>query len=83
MQARNARARREFLYRKALEGKDREEYERRQKLKRLIENGDKIPKDLRADEAQMRREMALVGSKEVSSFLFLFFFFFSFLFSGE
>lgn len=60
---RNARERKEFLYRKSLENKDREEYERKQKLKRLIENGSKIPKELKHEEAALRREMDLLGSK--------------------
>merc|ERR1711991_846469 len=46
---RNARERKEFLYRKSLENKDREEYERKQKLKH--------------EEAALRREMDLLGSK--------------------
>jgi U3 small nucleolar ribonucleoprotein protein IMP4 len=65
MQARrNARARKEFLYRKSLEGRDREEYERRQKLKRQIELGEKIPKEMRGEEKALRREMAIAGGQE-------------------
>ncbi len=62
---RNARQRKEFLFRKSvsasrigigrtlteaknqLEGKDREQYEKKQRLKRAIENGDAVPKELR------------------------------------
>ncbi len=37
MLRRNARLRREYLYRKSLEGKDREEYERKLKIRRALE----------------------------------------------
>jgi len=60
---RNARERKEFLYRKSLQEKDRAEYERKMKMKRLIENGDKIPKELKHEEAEVRREMAMLGKR--------------------
>lgn len=44
--------------------KEKEEYERRMKLKRAIEAGDKIPKQFKAEELTLRREMQLYG-KEV------------------
>lgn len=34
---RNARLRREYLYRKSLEGKERDEYERKRKIKQALE----------------------------------------------
>ena len=34
---RNARLRREYLYRKSLEGKEREEYERKRKIRQALE----------------------------------------------
>ena len=60
---RNARLRREFLYQKSLEGKDKEEFEKKQKLKRALEAGDKIPKELRGEAKALTREMEIEGSK--------------------
>ena len=37
MLRRNARLRREYLYRKSLEGKEREEYERKRKIREALE----------------------------------------------
>jgi len=36
---RNARLRREYLYRKSLEGKEREEYERKRKVREALDGG--------------------------------------------
>lgn len=36
---RNARLRREYLYRKSLEGKEREEYERKRKIREALDGG--------------------------------------------
>jgi len=44
---RNARLRREFLYRKSLEGPERAEYERKARLKAALDAGAPIPSDLR------------------------------------
>lgn len=52
------------------QGKEKEEYERRQKLKRAIVAGDKIPKNLKSEENALRREMQLYG-KEVRSLIFV------------
>ena len=43
MLRRNARLRREYLYRKNLEGKDREEYERKLKIRRALEGDKSFP----------------------------------------
>jgi len=37
MQRRNARMRKEYLYRKSLEGNDKEQYEKKRKLREAIE----------------------------------------------
>ena len=37
MLRRNARLRREYLYRKSLEGKEREEYERKRKIREALD----------------------------------------------
>ena len=44
MLRRNARLRREYLYRKSLEGKDREEYERKLKIRRALEGQNALSK---------------------------------------
>jgi len=44
---RNARLRREYLYRKSLEGKEKEVYEQKRKIKKALEEGKPIPTELR------------------------------------
>jgi U3 small nucleolar ribonucleoprotein protein IMP4 len=51
---RNARLRREYLYRKNLEGKERATYERKKKIKECLANGTPIPTELRDDEEHLR-----------------------------
>ena len=52
---RNQRLRREYLYRKSLEGKERAIYERKQQVKEALREGKAIPTELRKEEAQLRR----------------------------
>ncbi|CAK0780418.1 hypothetical protein CVIRNUC_005047 [Coccomyxa viridis] len=59
MLRRNARLRREYLYRKNLEGKDREEYERKLKIRRALEEGKPIPTELRREEQALRHNIEL------------------------
>ncbi|CAD7704057.1 unnamed protein product [Ostreobium quekettii] len=49
MLRRNARLRKEYLYRKSLEGKEREEYEKKRKIRKALEEGKPLPTELRAD----------------------------------
>ncbi|CAL8468897.1 g8438 [Coccomyxa elongata] len=56
---RNARLRREYLYRKSLEGKERDEYERKRKIRTALEEGKPIPNELRKEEQALRREIEL------------------------
>ncbi|KAK9828571.1 hypothetical protein WJX72_000814 [[Myrmecia] bisecta] len=56
---RNARLRREYLYRKSLEGKEREAYERKRKIKQALEEGKPIPNELRKVEAGLRHDIEL------------------------
>ncbi|CAG9467041.1 unnamed protein product [Pedinophyceae sp. YPF-701] len=56
---RNARLRREYLYRKSLEGKERELYEKKRKIRQALEDGKPIPTELRREEAALRREVEL------------------------
>ena len=54
---RNVRLRREYLYRKGLEGKERAIYERKQLLKRALESGKSIATEIRSDLPTLKREM--------------------------
>ncbi|KAK9915490.1 hypothetical protein WJX75_009940 [Coccomyxa subellipsoidea] len=56
---RNARLRREYLYRKSLEGKERDEYERKRKIRTALEEGKPIPNELRKEEQALRRQVEL------------------------
>ncbi|KAI9034397.1 anticodon-binding protein [Hyaloraphidium curvatum] len=54
---RQVRQRREFLYRKALEDKDRQIYDRKQKLKQALQEGKKLPPELRREGAALQKEL--------------------------
>lgn len=54
---RNVRLRREYLYRKGLEGKERALYDHKQQLKEAIRSGKAIPTELRSAEKSLRHEM--------------------------
>ncbi|KAI8915168.1 hypothetical protein PhCBS80983_g04584 [Powellomyces hirtus] len=54
---RQTRLRREYLYRKALETKDRQIYERKQELKEALESGKPIPGELRKDADALRKDL--------------------------
>lgn len=56
---RTARLRKEFVYRKSLEGKERELYEKKRKIRQCLEEGKVIPTELRNSEASLRTEIAL------------------------
>ncbi|XP_058225923.1 uncharacterized protein LOC131334733 isoform X2 [Rhododendron vialii] len=59
MLRRNVRLRREYIYRKSLEGKERLLYEKKRKIKEALEEGKPIPTELRNEEAELRREIDL------------------------
>lgn len=59
MLRRNIRLRREYLYRKSLEGKEREYYEKKRKIREALEEGKPIPTELRNEEAALRNEIDL------------------------
>ncbi|KAJ4978332.1 hypothetical protein NE237_009112 [Protea cynaroides] len=59
MLRRNIRLRREYLYRKSLEGKERLLYEKKRKIKEALEEGKPIPTELRNEEAALRQEIDL------------------------
>ncbi|KAE8124414.1 hypothetical protein FH972_019303 [Carpinus fangiana] len=59
MLRRNIRLRREYLYRKSLEGKERLLYEKRRKIKEALQEGKPIPTELRSEEAELRHQIDL------------------------
>ncbi|KAG7016636.1 U3 small nucleolar ribonucleoprotein IMP4, partial [Cucurbita argyrosperma subsp. argyrosperma] len=59
MLRRNIRLRREYLYRKSLEGKERLLYEKKRKIREALEEGKPFPTELRNEEAALRKEIEL------------------------
>ncbi|KAF5477074.1 U3 small nucleolar ribonucleoprotein protein IMP4 isoform X1 [Juglans microcarpa x Juglans regia] len=59
MLRRNIRLRREYLYRKSLEGKERLLYEKKRKIKEALQEGKPIPTELRNEEAELRHQIDL------------------------
>ncbi|ERM99110.1 hypothetical protein AMTRI_Chr01g103490 [Amborella trichopoda] len=59
MLRRNIRLRREYLYRKNLEGKERLLYEKKRKIRKALEEGKPIPTELRKEEFALRHEIDL------------------------
>eukprot|EP00742_Colponemidia_sp_Colp-10_P004166 GILJ01004445.1.p1 GENE.GILJ01004445.1~~GILJ01004445.1.p1 ORF type:complete len:288 (+),score=43.23 GILJ01004445.1:80-943(+) len=57
MLRRNVRLRREYLYRKGLEEKEKNIYDRKRKLKEALEDDKPIPTELRGDEKRLRHEL--------------------------
>jgi len=56
---RYARQRREYLYRKSLEGKEKQDYERKQKLRKALAEGKEIPTELRDDVERLTKQIQL------------------------
>ncbi|KAF0901242.1 hypothetical protein E2562_038821, partial [Oryza meyeriana var. granulata] len=48
-----------YLYRKSLEGKERQHYEKKRRLREALEEGKPIPTELRNEELALRREIDL------------------------
>ncbi|CAN8240648.1 unnamed protein product [Cochlearia groenlandica] len=59
MLRRNVRLRKEYLYRKNLEGDERLVYEKKRKIREALQEGKPIPTELRNDEAKLRQEIDL------------------------
>ncbi|XP_047327875.1 U3 small nucleolar ribonucleoprotein protein IMP4 [Impatiens glandulifera] len=55
MLRRNIRLRKEYLYRKSLEGKERLIHEKKRKIREALEEGKPIPTELRNEEGDLRR----------------------------
>lgn len=54
---RNTRLRREYLYRKSLEGADRSTYERKRQLKAALQEGKAIPTEIRSEVQTLKEEI--------------------------
>ncbi|KAG8046519.1 hypothetical protein GUJ93_ZPchr0008g11735 [Zizania palustris] len=59
MLRRNTRLRRGYLYRKSLEGKERQHYEKKRRLRQALEEGKPIPTELCNQDHALRREIDL------------------------
>lgn len=59
MLRRNQRLRREYLYRRSLRGKEKEEYEKKRKVQQALKEGKQLPKELHEEAATLQREVAL------------------------
>lgn len=59
MLRRTIRLKREYLYRKSLEGKERLLYEKKRKIRQALEEGKPIPTELRNEEVALRQQIDL------------------------
>ncbi|ESQ28999.1 hypothetical protein EUTSA_v10023618mg [Eutrema salsugineum] len=59
MLRRNVRLRKEYLYRKNLEGEERRVYEKKRKIREALQEGKPIPTELRNEESKLRQEIDL------------------------
>ena len=75
MLRRYTRLKKEYIYRKSLEGKEREHYEKKRKVRQALEEGKPIPTELRNVESELRREIDLEDENTASEFSFLNFFY--------
>jgi U3 small nucleolar ribonucleoprotein protein IMP4 len=60
---RQTRLRREYLYRKSLQGQDRVEYEQKQALRRALASGKALPTELRASYEGLKKQVDAEDSK--------------------
>jgi U3 small nucleolar ribonucleoprotein protein IMP4 len=59
MNRRTARLRKEYLYRKSLEGKAREEYEKKRAIRVALEEGKPIPTELKGESQALKKAIDL------------------------
>ena len=59
MLRKNIRLRKEYLYRKGLEHEDKSKAEKKRKIREAFENSERIPSELRLEEAALRKEIEL------------------------
>ncbi|CAG8505446.1 14425_t:CDS:2 [Racocetra persica] len=64
---RQTRLRREYLYRKSLENKEKQIYERKQKIKEAIKEGKPIPGELRQEAAKLQKDLNFDEAQTVPS----------------
>jgi hypothetical protein len=69
MLRRNTRLRKEYLYRKSLEGKERQHYEKKRLVRQALDEGKPIPTELRNEELALRREIDLDDQDRAGSVL--------------
>lgn len=62
MSRRQVRLRREYLYRRSLEGAEKETYEKKRKVSEALAEGKTIPTELREEEAELRRLIEYDGA---------------------
>ncbi|CAM9155894.1 unnamed protein product [Heterosigma akashiwo] len=60
---RNVRLRKEYLYRKSLEGKEREIYEKKRAIKEALREGKPLPTELIGEESKYRKDLDLDDDK--------------------
>ena len=60
---RNLRLRKEYLYRKSLEGKEKELYDRKQRIQKALAEGKEIPTELRDEAKQLQDDAANEDAK--------------------
>lgn len=54
---RQVRLRKEYMYRKSLNSKDGDIYDKKQRVREALRDGTPLPTELRADEATLRHEV--------------------------
>lgn len=59
MHRRSVRLRREYLYRKSLEGKQKDEYEKKRIVRQALQEGKPIPTHLREESAKLKKDAEL------------------------
>ncbi|CAG8469104.1 4975_t:CDS:10 [Cetraspora pellucida] len=64
---RQTRLRREYLYRKSLENKEKQIYERKQKIKEAIKEGKRIPSELRQEAVKLQKDLNFDEAQTVPS----------------
>jgi len=64
---RNARLRREYLYKKSLEGKAKEDYSRREQIRKALAEGKPIPTELRREAADIHSSLDLESAEAPST----------------
>ncbi|KAK8821886.1 U3 small nucleolar ribonucleoprotein IMP4 [Blastocystis sp. ATCC 50177/Nand II] len=63
MLRRDIRLRKEYLYRKSLEGKQKEEYEKKQKIRDALASGKKVPTELRYEAEKLKHVVDMEDDK--------------------